>query len=127
MSHHARAPRAGRALTRLLGGLCAVAGLALIAWLGWPRPALEIRIPSGGIAQVHDRWGRVRALPETLVVAAGGRPRVRIVNADSITHRLGLFVAPAGQQVEYTLPQPGTYTGLCSAHPTSETLTFVVR
>jgi plastocyanin len=61
------------------------------------------------------------------VVAAGGRPRVRIVNADSISHRLGLFAAPAGDQVEYTLPQPGVYTGLCSAHPTSETLTFVVR
>jgi hypothetical protein len=113
--------------SRALVSLALLGGAALTGWLAWPRPAVEIRIPIGGLAEVQDRWGRVRALPETIVVAAGGRPRVRIVNADSITHRLGLFAAPAGEQVEYTLPQPGTYTGLCSAHPTSETLTFVVR
>jgi len=98
-----------------------------IAFATWPRPAVDIRIPPGGLAGVHGRFGRVTALPETIVVAAGGRPRVRITNTDSIEHRLGLFAAPAGEVVEYTLPQPGTYTGLCSAHPTSETLTFVVR
>jgi plastocyanin len=102
--------------------LTAVAAMAL-----WPRPAVDIRIAPGGLAVVHARFGRATALPETIVVAAGGRPRVRITNADSIEHRLGLFSAPLGQVVEYTLPQPGTYTGLCSAHPTSETLTFVVR
>jgi len=104
-----------------------IVGTGLVVLASWPRPAVDIRIPPGGLASVHGRWGRVTALPETIVVAAGGRPRVRITNTDSIEHRLGLFAAPAGESVEYTLPQPGTYTGLCSAHPTSETLTFVVR
>jgi len=113
-----------RRATQLVAVLL-VTGLAVFA--SWPRPAVDIRIPPGGLASVHGRFGRVTALPETIVVAAGGRPRVRITNGDSIEHRLGLFAAPAGESVEYTLPQPGTYTGLCSAHPTSETLTFVVR
>lgn len=108
-----------------LAGVLAATVLAVLAT--WPRPAVDIRIPAGGIAEVHGRFWRVSALPETIYVAAGGRPRVRISNADSIEHRLGLFAAPAGETVEYTLPQPGSYTGLCSAHPTSETLTFVVR
>ncbi len=93
----------------------------------WPRPAVDIRIPPGGVAEVHHRFGRVTAMPETIVVAAGGRPRIRITNSDTIAHRLGMFSAPASDRVEYTLPQPGTYTGACSAHPSSETLTFVVR
>ncbi len=93
----------------------------------WPRPAVDIRIPEGGVAEVHERFWRVHALPETIVVAAGGRPRVRIVNSDSITHRLGMFSAGAGETVEYSMPQKGTYTGECSAHPSSATLTFVVR
>lgn len=104
-----------------------VAGTTVAVIVSWPRPAVDIRIPAGGMAQIHKSFGRVSALPETIVVAAGGRPRVRITNADSIAHRLGLFSADAGETVEYTLPQPGTYTGACSAHPTSETLTFVVR
>lgn len=113
---------------RRIAQLAAVLGVtAFVVLATWPRPAVDIRIPQGGLASVHLRFGRVTALPETIVVAAGGRPRVRITNADSIEHRLGLFAAPAGESVEYTLPQPGTYTGLCSAHPTSETLTFVVR
>ena len=98
-----------------------------VVTLSWPRPAVDIRIPPGGLAQIHRSFGRVTALPETIVVAAGGRPRVRISNGDTVTHRLGLFSASAGETVDYTLPQPGTYTGACSAHPTSETLTFVVR
>jgi plastocyanin len=108
-----------------LAAVLMVTGLVVLAT--WPRPAVDIRIAASGIASMHGRFGRVSALPETIVVAAGGRPRVRITNADSIEHRLGLFAAPASESVEYTLPQPGTYTGLCSAHPTSETLTFVVR
>jgi len=114
-------------LRRVAQLVAVIAVTVLVVLASWPRPAVDIRIPPGGLAFVHGRFGRVTALPETIVVAAGGRPRVRISNADSIEHRLGLFAAPAGESVEYTLPQPGTYTGLCSAHPTSETLTFVVR
>lgn len=97
------------------------------AFATWPRPAVDIRIPPGGVAEVHHRFGRVTAMPETIVVAAGGRPRIRITNADTIAHRLGMFSAPASERVEYTLPQPGVYTGACSAHPSSETLTFLVQ
>ncbi len=108
--------------------LTAVAiGTAVAVMVSWPRPAVDIRIPPGGLAQIHKSFWRVTALPETIVVASGGRPRVRISNTDSIAHRLGLFSAAPGETVEYTLPQPGTYTGACSAHPTRETLTFVVR
>ena len=109
-----------------IGALLLVAVAATLFVLR-PRPALDLRIGTDGIAQVHDAFGRTRTLPETLVVRAAGRPRVRIVNADTVTHRLGLFSAPPGETVEYTLPQPGTYTGECSAHPTSRTLTYVVR
>lgn len=113
---------------KLLVQLFAVLAFTVLAAIGsWPRPAVDIRIPVGGVAEVHERFWRVQTLPETIVVAAGGRPRVRIINADSITHRLGLFSADAGETVEYTLPQKGTYTGECSAHPSSATLTFVVR
>ena len=84
--------------------LAVVAGTALVAVLTWPRPAVDIRIAAGGVATVHGRFGRVSALPETIVVSAGGRPRIRIANADSITHRLGLFAAPPLDDVEYTLP-----------------------
>ena len=107
--------------------LAVVAITATTAYLTWPRPAVDIRVNAQGIAELRGTFGASAALPETIIVAAGGRPRVRITNADSITHRLGLFSAPAGETVEYTLPQPGTYTGACSAHPSSETLTFVVR
>ncbi len=112
---------------RIIQLAAVVVGTSIAVMLSWPRPAVDIRIPPGGLAQIHKSFGRVSALPETIVVAAGGRPRVRISNADSIAHRLGLFSADAGETVDYTLPQPGTYTGACSAHPTSETLTFVVR
>jgi plastocyanin len=107
--------------------LGSVAAAAVVTLALWPRPAVDIRIPLGGFAAVHQRFGRVVAMPDTIVVAAGGRPRVRITNADTVSHQLGLFSAPPGETVEYTLPTPGTYTGLCSVHPTSETLTFVVR
>jgi hypothetical protein len=114
-------------MKRVLQLLAVVAITAVAAVATWPRPAVNIRIPEGGIAEVHRRFWRVQTLPETIFVAAGGRPRVRITNSDSIPHRLGLFAADAGETVEYTLPQPGAYTGQCSAHPTSSTLTFVVR
>jgi plastocyanin len=113
-----------RRMAQLVGG---GALAALLVYVFWPRPAVNIRVTAEGVAFVHGVFGRVSVLPDTIVVSAGGRPKVRITNADTITHRLGLFAAPAGQVVEYTLPQPGTYTGLCSAHPTSNTLTYVVR
>ncbi len=113
---------------RLFAQIFAVILITAVAAIGsWPRPAVDIRIPPGGMAEVHQRFWQVHALPETIFVAAGGRPRVRIVNQDSIPHRLGLFSAGAGESVEYTLPKLGTFTGECSAHPTSATLTFVVR
>lgn len=107
--------------------LVALGIAALATWLLWPRPAVEILIPPTGIAEVRGRFGMVTTIPDTIVVPAGGRPRVRITNRDTTAHRLGIFAAPAQQTVEFTLPRPGTYTGECSVHPTAETLTFVVR
>lgn len=100
---------------------------AMATWLLWPRPAVEIVIPPTGIAEVRGRFGVVTTIPDTIVVPAGGRPRVRITNRDTTAHRLGIFAAPAQQTVEFTLPRPGSYTGECSVHPTAKTLTFVVK
>ncbi len=114
-------------LRRVVQVAVTVVGTGAMVLATWPRPAVDIRVRPDGVAEVHRRFWRVSALPDTIVVAAGGRPRVRITNADTVAHRLGMFAAPAGEDVEYTLPGPGAYTGACSAHGAGETLTFVVR
>lgn len=112
-------------MRRLLGAL-AVVGLASGGiWLA-TRPAVLIDIARGGQASLVTRWGGRRPLPDTIVVARGGRPRVRIRNADGRAHAVGLFRAEPGTATDYALPGPGTFTGRCSVHPRAE-LTIVVR
>lgn len=96
------------------------------AWATWPRPDLALEVDRGGLGWVVGRTSRA-PLPETLFVAARGRPTVRIANRDTAAAQLGIFHAPAGATVEFTLPGPGAYGGFCSAHPTKKRLTFVVR
>ena len=108
----------------LLVAVLGVAGGA--AWATWPRPDLALEVDRGGLGWVVGRTGRA-PLPETLFVAARGRPTVRIDNHDTAAAQLGIFSAPAGRTVEYTLPGPGAYGGFCSAHPAKKRLTFVVR
>ncbi len=112
---------------RLASAVLAILAAAGFAWVVWPRPALELRVAPGGRATVTDRLGRTRPLGDTVRVGGGGRRRVRVVNADTMAHQLGLFAAPAGETVSYTLPRPGTYTALCTAHGVSPALTLVVR
>lgn len=93
-----------------------------LAWFTWPRASVVIRIAPGGVATVNGN-----ALPETLFVRARGRSTVvRVVNADTVRHQLALFGADAGTTSEYTIAYPGTYGGVCSAHP-SGNLTYVVQ
>lgn len=99
-----------------------VAVTGALVWLTWPGPAVVIRIAPGGAATVHGE-----ALPETLFIKARGRSTVvRVVNADTVRHRLALFSADAGETRDFVMAYPGTYGGVCSTHP-SGNLTYVVQ
>jgi len=98
-----------------------------LAWFSWPRPDTLIRVTRGGTALVTDAYGRTAPLGDTVFVRGGGARRtIRVVNEDTVKHQLAMFNIPAGEQTEYTVP-PGTFGGVCSAHPTSAHLTFVIR
>lgn len=102
-------------------------GTAAVVWFTWPRPDTLIRVQRGGIAVVTDAFGRDRPLPDTVFVGgSGARRKIRVVNEDTMQHRLAMFTIPAGEQTDYTVP-PGTFGGACSAHPTKTQLTFVIR
>jgi hypothetical protein len=113
-----------RRIALLVAVIVASAGLA---WFSWPRPDTLIRVTRGGVAMVTDAYGRSAPLGDTVFVRGGGARRtIRVVNEDTIQHRLAMFTVPASDQTEYTVP-PGTFGGACSAHPTSTHLTFVIR
>jgi hypothetical protein len=104
-----------------------VVGTAALAWFTWPRPDTLIRVQRGGVAVVTNAFGRDRPLPDTVFVGGSGTKRkIRVVNEDTIQHRLAMFTIPAGEQTDYTVP-PGTFGGACSAHPTKTQLTFVIQ
>lgn len=113
-------------MRRVLAILLVAAVTTLAAWWLIPRPALAIEIDAGGQAWVRSRTGRT-VLPDTVHVVGHRNARVRIENADARLHRLGLFAVPAGETAEYTLPRPGTYSGVCSTHESSGSVTYVVR
>jgi len=107
----------------------AVVVMALVAmgWWMWPRPSAVIVIERGGLAWVERMTGRV-PLPETLHVAAAGRgTTLRVVNQDTVRHELALFGANAGETREYTIAYPGTYAGVCTTHPKTKRLVYVVE
>lgn len=98
-----------------------------LAWLTWPHPDVEITVARGGVASIVDRFGGQTPLGDTVFVGGGGARRtVRVVNRDTVAHRLAMFSAAPGDRRDYTVPT-GVYGGYCSAHPTSKHLTFVVR
>lgn len=104
-----------------------VALSAALAWFSWPRPDTLIRVTRGGVAMVTDAYGQTAPLGDTVYVRGGGARRtIRVVNDDTVNHRLAMFSIPAGEQTEYTVP-PGTFGGACSAHPISKHLTFIIR
>jgi hypothetical protein len=111
-----------------VGLVLAVAAVSAgLAWFSWPRPDTLIRVTRGGVALVTDAYGRTAPLGDTVFVRGGGARRtIRVVNEDTVKHQLAMFNIPAGEQTEYTVP-PGTFGGVCSAHPTSKHLTFVIR
>ena len=110
----------------------AVAGVliatAAAAWWTWPHPDLELDVARGGIGSVVDRFGRRRPLPDTLYLQARGHETtVRVVNRDTTAATLGIFPARPGETRDFTIATPGVYGGYCSAHPTRQRLTYVVR
>lgn len=111
--------------TLVLNGL--LLGTAALVWWTWPRPDTLIRVQSGGVAVITDALGRDTPLPDTVFVGGRGPKRkIRVVNEDTVQHRLAMFTVPAGEATDYTVP-PGTFGGACSAHPTKKQLTFVIR
>jgi hypothetical protein len=113
--------------TRVLLILAIIVVTGAATWLLWPRPDLLIEVARGGTATVVNPYGWRSPLSDTVFVGgSGARRRVRVVNRDTTTHTLALFTAKPGTQLDYTVP-PGTFGGFCSAHPTSKSLTVVVR
>jgi hypothetical protein len=96
-----------------------------IAWLTWPRPDLYIQVSLGGAARIIGLFG-ARSLPDTIYVKASGPVTVRIENQDTITHRLGIFGVARSHSNDFTIAQPGVYSGYCTAHP-GRRLTYIVR
>jgi len=77
---------------------------------------------------VVDRFGHRRPLPDTLYLQARGHETtVRVINRDTVATTLGIFFAGAGEARDFTIATPGVYGGYCSAHPTRQRLTYVVR
>jgi hypothetical protein len=98
-----------------------------VAWLTWPRPDALIRVQRGGVAVLTDALGRSVPLPDTVLVGgSGARRTIRVVNEDTVKHQLAMFTVAPGERTDYTVP-PGTFGGVCSAHPASKHLTFVIR
>jgi hypothetical protein len=87
-----------------------------------------LRIERGGQGLIVDRWGHTSPLPETVFIGATGRTtRVRVENRDTTYQTLGIFGAAASSTRNFTVPLPGAYGGFCSAHPTSQQITYVVQ
>ena len=113
-------------LRRVLTLIAIVVGAVWVAWITWPRPDLHIRVLRGGTAQLVRTFGAPRPLPDTIYVDASAPATVRIENQDTVTHRLGIFAVARGTTNDFTISQPGIYSGFCSAHP-GRRLTYVVR
>ncbi|MBL0940062.1 MAG: hypothetical protein IBJ03_14300 [Gemmatimonadaceae bacterium] len=111
-----------------IGALAGViAATTALVWFTWPRPDTLIRIGPDGVAVIVDAFGRDTPLPDTVFVGGSGTRRtIRVDNQDTVAHRLAMFRVPAGEFTDYTVP-PGTFGGECSAHPTKQQLTFVIK
>lgn len=117
---------AGLTPARLGAVVAVVAITAVAAWAVWPHPDTLIVVQRGGVAVITDRFGRSAPLPDTVRVGGNAaRRRIRVVNEDTITHRLAMLRIGAGERNDYTVPR-GTFGGECSAHPGSKRLTFVI-
>ena len=92
-------------------------GSSVTAWLAWPRPDTLIVVRRGGFAEVRPFLGPAQPLADTIRVGgSGARRRVRVINEDTVPHRLSLLRVGAGETSDYTVPR-GTFGGTCSAHP----------
>ena len=115
----------------IVGRIFALVGIlsvaAVVAWFTWPRPDTEIRVALGGVATATNGYGFSAPLGDTIHVGgSGAKRRIRVVNNDTVLHRLAMFSVTPGQRTDYTVP-PGTFGGVCSAHPGSTQLTFVIQ
>ena len=64
----------------------------------------------------------LRAPKSTIFRADFGRSvlpaadRLVVVNHDTVTHQVGPFTVPAGQQIDRRLSEAGSYSGFCTLH-----------
>ena len=73
----------------------------------------RFEIPAGTAARLAEGEA-VDVLPADLRFAL--RDRVVVVNHDSVTHRVGPFTVPAGQQIDRRLSEAGSFSGFCTLH-----------
>ncbi len=98
-----------------------------LVWYLSDRPALQITVERGGHAFVKTLWSKT-ALPETIQVhQVGSHTVIRISNADSVRHVLGLFEVGPGETRDFVIAYAGTFGGFCSTHPASKELVYVVE
>ncbi len=71
-------------------------------------------VPSGAAAEAAA--GRpIEILPAELDIAIGDHLVIR--NDDSVTQFVGPFSVRAGETIDHTFDEPGSYQGQCTLHP----------
>jgi hypothetical protein len=73
----------------------------------------RFEIPAGTAARLAA-GERVDVLPADLDFAL--RDRLVVVNHDTVTHQVGPFTVPAGQQIDRRLSEAGSFSGFCTLH-----------
>ena len=73
----------------------------------------RFEIPTGTAARLAA-GEQVDVLPADLDFAL--RDRLVVVNHDTVTHQVGPFTVPAGQQIDRRLSEAGSYSGFCTLH-----------
>ena len=73
----------------------------------------RFEIPTGTAARLAA-GEQVDVLPADLDLAL--RDHLVVVNHDTVTHQVGPFTVPAGQQIDRRLSEAGSYSGFCTLH-----------
>jgi len=74
-------------------------------------------IPAGA-GEAYDRGEPLEILPARLDVRVG--EVIEIVNEDDRGHLVGPFYVGEGETLRQRFRSPGTYTGVCTVHPSGE-------
>ena len=82
-----------------------------------PSADYEYLIPDGTAERI-TAGETVEILPAQLTVTVG--EVIRIVNQDSAGHFVGIFYVGPGETVTQRFASPGTFSGLCTIHPSGQ-------